>query len=79
MKCYPCNITGGLGGAGGLSDGKLDLRPDIGGNLEEFVSSDEAWRIIHKIDGIFLKHGASEEIFSPEKKKNQSHIKTSCC
>ena len=69
MKCYPCNITGGLGGAGGLSDGKLNLRPDIGGNLEEFVSSDEAWRIIHKIDGIFLKHGASEEIFSPDKTK----------
>jgi uncharacterized FAD-dependent dehydrogenase len=69
LKCYPCNITGGLGGAGGLSDGKLNLRPDIGGNLEEFVSSDEAWRIIHKIDGIFLKHGASEEIFSPEKTK----------
>ena len=45
-RCLPCNITGGLGGAGGLSDGKLNLRPDIGGNLEEFVSNDEAWSII---------------------------------
>lgn len=64
-QCYPCNITGGLGGAGGLSDGKLNLRPDIGGNLEEFVDTDEAWNIINQIDQLFLKHGASEEIFSP--------------
>jgi len=65
-RCLPCNITGGLGGAGGLSDGKLNLRPDIGGNLEEFVSYEEAWNIIHKIDQIFLKHGASEELYSPD-------------
>lgn len=47
-RCFPCNITGGLGGAGGLSDGKLNLRPDIGGDLEEFVSTEEAWNIIKK-------------------------------
>lgn len=64
-KCSPCNITGGLGGAGGLSDGKLNLRPDIGGNLEEFVSLDEAWEIIDEIDKFFLKHGAPDEIYSP--------------
>ncbi len=65
-RCLPCNITGGLGGAGGLSDGKLNLRPDIGGNLEEFVSSEEAWKIINEIDEVFLKHGASEELYAPD-------------
>lgn len=64
-QCSPCNITGGLGGAGGLSDGKLNLRPDIGGNLEEFVSSDEAWDIIEEIDEFFLNHGAPDELYSP--------------
>jgi uncharacterized FAD-dependent dehydrogenase len=64
-KCLPCNITGGLGGAGGLSDGKLNLRPDIGGNLEEFVSKEEAWNIIHEIDEFFLRHGAPDELYSP--------------
>ncbi len=68
-RCFPCNITGGLGGAGGLSDGKLNLRPDIGGDLEEFVSTEEAWNIINKIDQLFLKHGASEELYSPDKDK----------
>jgi len=67
-KCSPCNITGGLGGAGGLSDGKLNLRPDIGGNLEEFVSHDEAWEIIDEIDKFFLKHGAPDELYAPSEK-----------
>ena len=65
VKCSPCNITGGLGGAGGLSDGKLNLRTDIGGNLEEFVSYDRAWEIIDDIDKFFLKHGAPDEIYAP--------------
>ncbi|MGB9201130.1 FAD-dependent monooxygenase, partial [Methanobacterium sp.] len=68
-RCLPCNITGGLGGAGGLSDGKLNLRPDIGGNLEEFVSNEEAWSIINEIDQVFLKHGASEELYAPDEHK----------
>lgn len=65
-KCTPCNITGGLGGAGGLSDGKLNLRPDIGGDLEEFVDHEEAWSIVHQVDEFFLKHGATEELYSPD-------------
>ncbi len=68
-KCYPCNITGGLGGAGGLSDGKLNLKPDIGGDLEEFVDTEEAWKIIRKIDELFLKHGAPKELFAPDADK----------
>jgi len=64
-ECKPCNITGGVGGAGGLSDGKLNLRPDIGGDLEEFVSGDEAWKIINEIDQSFLRHGAPDELYSP--------------
>ena len=69
VKCSPCNITGGLGGAGGLSDGKLNLRTDIGGNLEEFVSYNEAWEIIDEIDKFFLKHGAPDEIYAPSEKE----------
>jgi hypothetical protein len=65
QKCEPCNITGGVGGAGGLSDGKLNLRPDIGGDLEEFVSSEDAWKIIGEIDQFFLMHGAQDDLYSP--------------
>lgn len=68
-SCSPCNINTGLGGAGGLSDGKLNLRPDIGGNLEEFVSRDEAWKMIHQVDDYFLRHGASRRLYSPKEEE----------
>ena len=64
--CSPCNINTGLGGAGGLSDGKLNLRPDIGGNLEDFVSKEEAWKIVHQVDEFFLRHGATQKLYSPK-------------
>ncbi len=61
MNCDPCNIMSGVGGAGGLSDGKLNLRPDIGGNLNEFTNSEkEAWDLVNHVDRIFLKHGVPE-------------------
>ncbi len=76
-RCSPCNITGGLGGAGGLSDGKLNLRPDIGGDLEEFLSSKEAWNIVNEVDEFFLKHGAPEELYSPKEDEVSEILKKS--
>ncbi|MBC7081531.1 MAG: NAD(P)/FAD-dependent oxidoreductase [Thermoplasmatales archaeon] len=61
MKCKPCNILCGVGGAGCLSDGKLNLRADIGGNLNEFT--DKPDELIKKIDEIFLKHGCPKKIY----------------
>jgi len=62
-KCSPCKIMCGVGGAGTLSSGLLNLRPDIGGNLEEFVSKDEARKIIKEVDKVFLKYGAPTKIY----------------
>lgn len=80
LECKPCNILCGLGGAGGLSDGKLNLKPDIGGNLEEFVSKEEANNLVDKIDKIFLEHGASPKLYGKnshalEKKAAEAGIK----
>jgi uncharacterized FAD-dependent dehydrogenase len=63
MQCQPCNILCGLGGAGGLSDGKLNLKTNIGGNLEEFLPHDEAEQLVTEIDTIFLQHGASRKLY----------------
>jgi len=68
MDCQPCNILCGLGGAGGLSDGKLNLKPDVGGNLEEFVSKEEADALVKQVDNIFLEHGAPPKLYG-----NNSH------
>lgn len=63
-KCAPCNILCGVGGAGTLSGGLLNLRPDIGGNLFEFTNSEkEAWKLIEYVDSIFIKYGAPKRIY----------------
>ena len=61
FKCDPCAILCGLGGAGGLSDGKLNLRADVGGNLYEFT--DDADMLVERIDEIFLEHGVPDECY----------------
>ena len=65
-QCNPCNILCGLGGAGGLSDGKLNLKSNVGGNLEEFVSPLEANALVKKVGQLFREHGASGETYGED-------------
>ncbi|MFH0818358.1 MAG: NAD(P)/FAD-dependent oxidoreductase [Candidatus Micrarchaeota archaeon] len=58
VKCPECNFIHGVGGNGLYSDGKLNLDPEIGGNLLEFSSEHEAKKLIEQIDDTFTRHGA---------------------
>ena len=61
VHCTPCAIMSGVGGAGTFSDGTLNLRPDIGGDLAMLTgSTEEAWDIVHHVDEVFLKYGAPD-------------------
>lgn len=63
--CSPCSILCGVGGAGAYSDGTLNLRPDVGGNLAEQTGDvGSAWELVEYVDGIYLKYGATTKIFS---------------
>ena len=68
MKCNPCNILYGVGGAGTLSSGIINLRPDIGGDLDKLLGSwDEAEELIYYIDELFVKFGAPKDrLFKPD-------------
>ncbi|MGA7983496.1 MAG: FAD-dependent oxidoreductase [Chromatiaceae bacterium] len=47
------------GGAGGATDGKLNLSPHIGLDLEELgLSETDAMERIERVDRVFLEHGA---------------------
>ena len=51
------------GGAGALTDGKLNLSPHIGLDLAELgLTEEEAWRRIRAVDEVFLRHGADETL-----------------
>jgi len=65
--CNPCHITYGIGGAGTYSSGIINLRPDIGGELQEIVRSwDEAQSLINYVDDVLVKFGAPKDrLFEP--------------
>ena len=64
--CNPCNVVCGWGGAGAFSDGKLTLTPDFGGNLEQYCGRRELLSLISEVDEVYVKHGASKNVFKPE-------------
>lgn len=64
--CLPaCSITAGFGGAGAYSDGKFNITSEFGGWLTDYLSTDEVEGIIHYVDNLYLKHGATKEITDP--------------
>lgn len=42
IKCKPCAIMNGFGGAGAFSDGKYNITNDFGGTLYEYIGKEKA-------------------------------------
>ncbi|MCW3130400.1 MAG: NAD(P)/FAD-dependent oxidoreductase [Methanophagales archaeon] len=63
INCKDCNIMCGVGGAGTFSDGTLNLRPDIGGDLTEFCNHELAWHLVNEVDSVFLEHGMPDKLY----------------
>ncbi len=67
MHCEPCDIMCGVGGAGTFSDGTLNLRPDIGGDLAEQTGDPEyAWQLVEHVDKVFVRYGAPKQLYIPK-------------
>ena len=66
LRCNPCAITCGWGGAGAFSDGKLTLTPSFGGMLNEFIDQDLVEKLIDEVDQVYLSYGASEKVFGTD-------------
>ena len=64
LRCSPCSIMRGFGGAGAFSDGKYNFTTSFGGHLNEYLSDDEVMGLIKYVDEINLRHGAPTKIFS---------------
>ena len=63
IGCKPCHIMCGLGGAGGMSSGTLNLRYDIGGDLSKLTKSvSKAEKLVKEVDDIFVEHGAPKKV-----------------
>jgi uncharacterized FAD-dependent dehydrogenase len=65
-KCNPCSIMCGVGGAGTLSSGLLNLKPDIGGNLFQLLNNEKAaWELVKYVDDVFVEAGAPTKLYTP--------------
>lgn len=71
LNCSTCNMMCGIGGAGLLSDGILNLKTDaVGGNLYDYTKNDvESQKIVDYIDNVFLKFGAIIELHGIDTEK----------
>src|SRR5512136_539779 len=66
VHCEPCSVLSGWGGAGAYSDGKLTLSTEVGGWLNQYVSAKELAELVAYCDRIYIKFGASEQVFGGE-------------
>ena len=66
IKCEPCNILSGIGGAGLYSDGKLNFIPTLGKtDLTQFMSKPEAQNLIDETEEIFTRFKMDGSVYPP--------------
>ena len=64
MKCRPCDILSGIGGAGLFSDGKLNFIHKLGKtDLTQFMSLQKAQELIRETEKIFNKFGMDGKVY----------------
>jgi uncharacterized FAD-dependent dehydrogenase len=69
VHCEPCSVLSGWGGAGAYSDGKLTLSTEVGGWLNQYVSTRELAELVKHCDSVYIKFGASEQVFGGESRE----------
>ena len=64
VKCTPCDILSGVGGAGLFSDGKLNFIHTLGKtDLTQFMPAPEAERLIEETEEIFNRFGMDGPVY----------------
>ena len=63
--CKPCHVMSGIGGAITFSSGTMNLRPDVGGDLDKLIGSwEEAEKLIQYVDSVLVKFGAPNNLYT---------------
>lgn len=60
IKCDPCNIMEGFGGAGTLSDGKYNITTEFGGELHTVLGRDKAIDLMEYVDSVLVSFDSEE-------------------
>lgn len=77
-NCKNCAVLSGFAGAGAWSDGKLVLASsDVGGSFFELIGEDKLKELLHEMDDIYLKFGATETLYGVNEKEVIDSIRKS--
>ena len=60
VKCSPCRIMHGYGGAGTLSDGKYNITTRFGGDLHKYVGEEQAMELMEYVDDVLTGFGGGD-------------------
>lgn len=60
VKCNPCSIMNGYGGAGSLSDGKYNITTQFGGELHKYIGEEKAMELMEYVDSVLCEHGGAD-------------------
>ena len=75
IKCSPCHIMNGYGGAGTLSDGKYNITTQFGGDLHKYVGTERAMELMEYVDSVLCAMGGADaKLYST----GDSDLKTRC-
>lgn len=65
IRCNPCHIMNGYGGAGTLSDGKYNITNKFGGDLHRIIGEKEALDLMEYVDSVLCEMGgAAAKLYS---------------
>lgn len=68
IKCSPCHIMNGYGGAGTLSDGKYNITTQFGGDLHKYVGVEMAMELMEYVDEVLCNMGGADaKLFTTNK------------
>lgn len=69
-SCSPCDILEGVGGSGGVSDGKLTFELDRGTQLEKIFDDEMHSPLLDQVENTFLKYGSEGVDYTPDPNEN---------
>ncbi len=74
IKCSPCHIMNGYGGAGTLSDGKYNITTQFGGDLHLHVGEKKAIELMEYVDSVLCSMGGAEaKLYSTASSELKTH------
>ncbi|MCD8085686.1 MAG: NAD(P)/FAD-dependent oxidoreductase [Clostridiales bacterium] len=64
IHCPVCDTMCGFGGAGAFSDGKFNFTTEFGGWLTDYMPAAQVMELIHDVDAVNVRFGATTELYS---------------